>query len=62
MNDLIWIVLQAMSITAFLFFIYCENKNTKARKEQIKELKKQNKMLDELIRRKINEQKNKTIK
>ena len=51
MSDLVWIVLDIVCLIAFIYFTHCENKNTKVRKEQIKELKKQNKMLDKIIKR-----------
>lgn len=51
MSDLVWIILNIACLIAFAFFIRCENKNTEVRKEQLKEQKKNNKLLDELIRR-----------
>lgn len=58
MSDLIWIILDVACLIAFVYFIHCEKQNTKARKEQTIELKKQNKILDEAMRRTQDEQKN----
>ena len=43
MSDLVWIVLDIACLIAFIWFIKCEKENTKARKEQIKESRMQNK-------------------
>ena len=51
MSDLIWIILDVISIIALIYFIHCEKENTKARKEQTKQLKKENELLDEIISR-----------
>lgn len=51
MSDLIWIVLDVISIIALIYFIRCEKENTKARKEQTKQLKKENELLDKLIKK-----------
>lgn len=51
MSDLIFIVIDVVCIIAFVYFIHCEKENTKARKEQTKQLEKENKLLDEIIRR-----------
>lgn len=50
MSDLILIVIDVVCLIAFVYFIYCEKENTKARKEQTKQLKKENELLDEIIR------------
>lgn len=50
-SDLIWIVLDVISITALIYFIHCEKENTKARKEQTKQLEIENKLLSEIISR-----------
>lgn len=44
MIDIILTIVNVICVVAFIFFIYCEIKNTKARKEQTKELKIQNKL------------------
>ena len=51
MSDLIWIILDVACITAFVYFIHCEKENTKARKEQTKQLKRENELLNEIISR-----------
>lgn len=51
MCDLIWIVLDVISIIALIYFIHCEKENTKARKEQTKQLKRENELLNEIISR-----------
>lgn len=43
MNDLVWIVLNIAYLIAFICFMHCEKENTKAHKEQTKELRIQNK-------------------
>jgi preprotein translocase subunit YajC len=50
MIDVILIVLDIVCLIAFIYFIHCEKENTKARKEQTKQLKKENELLDEIIR------------
>jgi hypothetical protein len=49
--DVIWIVLNVISIIAIIWFIHCEKENTKVRKEQTKQLEKENELLNEIISR-----------
>lgn len=51
MSDLILIILDVACLIAFIYFIKCEKENTKARKEQTKQLKKENELLNEIISR-----------
>lgn len=50
MIDLILIVIDVVCLIAFVIFIHCEKENTKARKEQTKQLEKENELLGEIIR------------
>lgn len=49
MIDLIWIILNIACLIVFIWFIKCENENTKVRKEQIEQLKKESELLDRIM-------------
>ena len=51
MFDVIFMIVDIGCLIAFIFFIRAENINTKVRREQIKQIKKEQELLDKMNKR-----------
>lgn len=51
MLDVIFMIVDIGCLIAFIFFIRAENINTKVRREQIKQMKKEQELLDKMNKR-----------
>jgi hypothetical protein len=51
MLDVIFMIVDIGCLIAFIFFIRAENRNTKVRREQIKQIKKEQELLDKMNKR-----------